>query len=96
MKITYDEKIAKAPARTEETAGGVATLTRPEEPVEKKHLLTAAQMAHFVTYGFLKVEDLVPDELTKPSLKMKKNGWGLNSTSGICPKTFAKSSNYPR
>jgi hypothetical protein len=33
--------------------------------VEKKHLLTARQMAHFVTDGFLMVENLVPEELNQ-------------------------------
>jgi Phytanoyl-CoA dioxygenase (PhyH) len=36
--------------------------------VEMSHLLTAEQMAHFVTDGFLMVADLVPQELNKAVL----------------------------
>jgi hypothetical protein len=35
------------------------------DTVEKKYLLTASQMAHFVTDGFLMVENLVPAELNQ-------------------------------
>lgn len=72
MIITYDEKIAKGPAELETTSAAVATLARPEEPLDKKFLLTAAQMAHFVTYGYLKVESLVPDDLNQAVLEDQK------------------------
>jgi hypothetical protein len=39
--------------------------TTEETAVEKKHLLTAGQMAHFVTDGFLMVENLVPPALNE-------------------------------
>jgi hypothetical protein len=74
--ITYREEIAPAPAQIETASGSVATLSRPEEPVEKKHLLTAAQMAHFVTYGFVKIEDLVPEDLNQAVLEDERRWMG--------------------
>lgn len=75
MKIVYDENVAKAPAAAEVGSGGIATLTR-EEPVEKRHLLTAAQMAFFVTYGYLRVENLVPDDLNQAVLEDERRWMG--------------------
>lgn len=37
--------------------------------VDKKHLLTAKQMATFVTNGFLMVENIVPDELNEAAYR---------------------------
>ena len=36
-----------------------------DKGVDNRYLLTAAQMAHFVTDGFLIVKDLVPDQLNE-------------------------------
>jgi hypothetical protein len=69
LRITYDENIAKAPAPAQSGRVATATLEASLPPVEKKHLLTAAQMAHFVTFGFVKVENLVPDELNQAVLE---------------------------
>jgi len=77
LRITYDESVAKAPAQIERSYGGVATLIQPEEEeVEKRHLLTSAQMAHFVKYGFVKIEDLVPDELNRAVLEDQRRSIG--------------------
>ncbi len=48
--------------------------------VEKQHLLTAQQMAQFVTDGFLKLEGLVPAELNQAVLTEQKRweGAGYN------------------
>ena len=44
-----------------------------ERGVEKKYLLTAKQMARFVTDGFLSMPDLVPDELNRAVYQDQKN-----------------------
>ncbi|GHO83694.1 phytanoyl-CoA dioxygenase family protein [Dictyobacter formicarum] len=48
--------------------------------VERHHLLTAEQMARFVTDGFLIVEDIVPQDLNTAVLEAEKNwdGPGYN------------------
>lgn len=81
MKITYDRKVATGPVPAEWETGytgntAVATLEAPPAPVEKRHLLTAAQMAHFVTYGFVKVDGLVPDELNQAVLEDERRWKG--------------------
>lgn len=40
--------------------------------VERQHLLTASQMAHFVTYGYLQLDELVPPEHNEAVLEDEK------------------------
>jgi ectoine hydroxylase-related dioxygenase (phytanoyl-CoA dioxygenase family) len=42
--------------------------------VDKKYLLTAAQMARFVTDGFLMVENIVPEQLNEAVYRDEKSG----------------------
>lgn len=48
--------------------------TNADTGVEKKYLLTAAQMARFVTDGFLMVENLVPEQLNEAVYRDAKSG----------------------
>jgi ectoine hydroxylase-related dioxygenase (phytanoyl-CoA dioxygenase family) len=45
-----------------------------DNSVEKKYLLTAAQMAQFVTDGFLMVENLVPEQLNRAVHRDQQKG----------------------
>lgn len=58
---TWDKTLAETP---ENTPNGV----------DKKYLLTAAQMARFVTDGYLMVENLVPQSLNEAVYRDEQNG----------------------